>query len=161
MSDLKFNQPVRGFRKNCEFRQLATNHRYLVAGMESWADVAIFVNLVGQVLALRGRETQASKEFWSARKQAGASHAMLFSLREQRLHQMSAAAFALLKIGTETVPVFEKLLAESFQSDLLPSEGTLVEASSTESTAEIAEDTEPELATEEEESETPASTKRE
>jgi len=56
---------------------------------------------------------------------------------------------------------FEKLLAESFQSDLLPSEGTLVEASSTESTAEIAEDTEPELATEEEESETPASTKRE
>src|SRR3984893_10620000 len=54
---------------------------------------------------------------------------------------------------------FEKLLADSFQSDLLPSEGTLVEASSTESTAEIAEDTEPELATEEEES--PASTEPE
>src|ERR1700680_2875306 len=60
---------------------------------------------------------------------------------------------------------FEKLLAESFQSDLLPSEGTLVEASSSspsaESTAAISEAAETELATEEEESETPASTKRE
>ena len=60
---------------------------------------------------------------------------------------------------------FEKLLAESFQSDLLPGEGTLVEASSSspsaESTAEISEAAETELATEEEESETPASTKRE
>src|SRR6202163_821337 len=60
---------------------------------------------------------------------------------------------------------FEKLLAESFQSDLLPSEGTLVEASSSspsaESTAEISEAAETELATDEEESETPASTKRE
>ena len=68
---------------------------------------------------------------------------------------------------------FEKLLAESFQRDLLPSEGTAVEASSsspsmveddssgTEVTAEIAEDSEPELATEEEETETPASTKPE
>jgi segregation and condensation protein B len=68
---------------------------------------------------------------------------------------------------------FEKLLAESFQSDLLPSEGTPVEASSTspstveddssetESTAEIAEATEPELATEEDEIETPAATKPE
>ena len=60
---------------------------------------------------------------------------------------------------------FEKLLAESFQSDLLPSEGTLVEASSSspsaESTAEISEPAETELAIEEEESETPASTKRE
>jgi segregation and condensation protein B len=70
---------------------------------------------------------------------------------------------------------FEKLLAESFQSDLLPGEATPVEASSTspstveddssetapetESTAEIAEGTEPELATEE--TETPASTKSE
>jgi segregation and condensation protein B len=65
---------------------------------------------------------------------------------------------------------FEKLLAESFQSDLLPSEGAPVEASSsslstveddsseTESTAEIAE---PELATKEDETETPASTKPE
>src|ERR1700674_3609709 len=72
---------------------------------------------------------------------------------------------------------FEKLLAESFQSDLLPSEGTLIEASSssssaspsaleddsseTESAAEMAEAPETELATEEEESETPASTKPE
>jgi len=65
---------------------------------------------------------------------------------------------------------FEKLLAESFQSDLLPSEGVPVEASSsslstveddsseTESTAEIAE---PELATKEDETETPASIKPE
>src|ERR1700686_2190498 len=60
---------------------------------------------------------------------------------------------------------FEKLLAESFQSDLLPTEGTLVKASSSspsaESTAEISEAAETELATDEEESETPASTKRE
>src|SRR5450759_949134 len=65
---------------------------------------------------------------------------------------------------------FEKLLAESFQSDLLPSEGVPVEASSsslstveddsseTESTAEIAE---PELATKKDETETPASIKPE
>jgi segregation and condensation protein B len=68
---------------------------------------------------------------------------------------------------------FEKLLAESFQSDLLPSEGTPVEASSsspstvedasseTESTAEIAEGAEPELATKEDEIETPAAIKPE
>ncbi|MGD0793585.1 MAG: SMC-Scp complex subunit ScpB [Terriglobales bacterium] len=77
---------------------------------------------------------------------------------------------------------FEKLLAESFQSDLLPSEGTLVEeslslpltagddssaiedgsaetASVTENTAEIVEGAAPELAAEE--TETPASTKSE
>jgi len=70
---------------------------------------------------------------------------------------------------------FEKLLAESFQNDLLPSEGTQVEASSSlpatgedgsseiaaeaESTVEIDESTEPELAAEE--TETPASTKPE
>jgi len=72
---------------------------------------------------------------------------------------------------------FEKLLAESFQSDLLPSEGTLVEASSslpstveddssetvseTESTSEIAGGTAPELATKEEETGTPVATKPE
>jgi segregation and condensation protein B len=67
---------------------------------------------------------------------------------------------------------FEKLLAESFQSDLLPSEGTLVEASSSSrsgvgddssetETAQIAETAETEFATEEEEAETPASTKPE
>ncbi|MFI5114809.1 MAG: SMC-Scp complex subunit ScpB [Terriglobales bacterium] len=68
---------------------------------------------------------------------------------------------------------FEKLLAESFQSDLLPSEGTLVEASSsspstveddsseTESTAEIAGGAAPELATKEEETGTPVATKPE
>jgi segregation and condensation protein B len=72
---------------------------------------------------------------------------------------------------------FEKLLAESFQSDLFPGEGTLAEASSssrstladdpsetvseTESTAEIAEDTEPELAGKEDEIETPAAAKPE
>ncbi len=66
---------------------------------------------------------------------------------------------------------FEKLLAESFQSDLLPSEGTPVEASSsspsmvgddssgTESPAEIAEGAEPELTAEG--TETPASVKPE
>src|SRR5271157_1194725 len=69
---------------------------------------------------------------------------------------------------------FEKLLAESFQSDLFPGEGTPVEASSslpltveddspetapeTEGTAEIAEATGPELATKEDEIETPAAT---
>ncbi len=72
---------------------------------------------------------------------------------------------------------FEKLLAESFQSDLLPAEGTSVEAPSslpstveggsfeasaeTESAAEVDESTEPELAIKEEETETPASTKPE
>ena len=71
---------------------------------------------------------------------------------------------------------FEKLLAESFQSDLLPSESTAVEASSSspstlddssetvsepETAAEIAEAAEFELATKEEEAEAPASTKPE
>jgi segregation and condensation protein B len=64
---------------------------------------------------------------------------------------------------------FEKLLAESFQSDLLPGEGTPADASSsspstdnsseTESTAEIAEGAEPELVAEE--TETSASTEPE
>jgi segregation and condensation protein B len=71
---------------------------------------------------------------------------------------------------------FEKLLAESFQSDLLPSEGTAVDASSSspsalhdssetvsesETAAEIAGAPEFEPATNEEETETPASTKPE
>ena len=71
---------------------------------------------------------------------------------------------------------FEKLLAESFQSDLLPSEGTAVEASSSspstlddssetasepETAAEIAGASEFEPATNEEETETPAATKPE
>ena len=53
---------------------------------------------------------------------------------------------------------FEKLLAESFQSDLLPSEGTLVEASSSSET-ETAQTAEHDFAAEE--AETPASTKPE
>ena len=53
---------------------------------------------------------------------------------------------------------FEKLLAESFQSDLLPGEGTLVEASSS-SPSGVEDDSSETDA--EEESETPASTKRE
>jgi len=58
---------------------------------------------------------------------------------------------------------FEKLLAESFQSDLLPSEGTAVDASSSspETAAEIAEAPEFEPATNEEEAEAPASIKPE
>src|ERR1700687_2140926 len=58
---------------------------------------------------------------------------------------------------------FEKLLAESFQSDLLPSEGTLVEASSSSPSASPSalEDDSSEADSAEEETETPASTKRE
>ena len=71
---------------------------------------------------------------------------------------------------------FEKLLAESFQSDMLPREGTAVDASSSspstlddssetasepETAAEIAGASEFEPATNEEEAETPASTKPE
>jgi segregation and condensation protein B len=65
---------------------------------------------------------------------------------------------------------FEKLLAESFQSDLLPGEDRSAEGSSSpsaatdseeESSARTAEDTELELAAEDEESETPAATKPE
>jgi hypothetical protein len=58
---------------------------------------------------------------------------------------------------------FEKLLAESFQSDLLPSEGTLVEASSSSPSASPSalEDDSSEAASAEEETETPASTKPE
>src|SRR5450631_169371 len=84
--------------------------------------------------------------------------------------------FGLRDVGElPSMEEFEKLVAESFQSDLLPSEGTPVEAfssststvvddssetvSETESTVEIDESTEPELAAEE--TETPASTKPE
>src|ERR1700687_5189537 len=58
---------------------------------------------------------------------------------------------------------FEKLLAESFQSDLLPNEGTLVEASSSSPSASPSalEDDSSEADSAEEETETPASTKRE
>jgi len=67
---------------------------------------------------------------------------------------------------------FEKLLTESFQSDLLPAEGTPVEPSSelpspvnnpseAESPAELADGADPELATEEDETETSASAKLE
>src|SRR6266478_4171355 len=58
---------------------------------------------------------------------------------------------------------FEKLLAESFQSDLLPSEGTLVEASSSSPSASPSalEDDSSEAASAGEETETPASTKPE
>ena len=58
---------------------------------------------------------------------------------------------------------FEKLLAESFQSDLLPSEGTLVEPSSSSPSASPSalEDDSSEAASAEEEAETPASTKPE
>src|SRR2546429_7399734 len=54
---------------------------------------------------------------------------------------------------------FEKLLAESFQSDLLPSEGALVEASP--SSPSALEDDSSEAESVEEEAETPASTKPE
>jgi segregation and condensation protein B len=53
---------------------------------------------------------------------------------------------------------FEKLLAESFETDLLPGEGT-PDSSGTESVAELAEEADPELAAEE--TETPASVKPE
>jgi hypothetical protein len=85
-SYLKFDHPVRGFRQNRKFWQFTTHHGYLITGMKSGANVAVFVNLVRQILALGGCETHASKEFWSAREQAGASDAVFLGLCQQRFH---------------------------------------------------------------------------
>ena len=63
--------------------------------MKSRTRVAVFVNLVGKILALRHRESLARKEIRLAREQADAVHAMPLRLGQQRFHQTSAAAFAL------------------------------------------------------------------
>src|SRR5580698_6146488 len=95
-SHLKLNQPIRGFRQNRKFRQFAPYHRYFVASMKARANVTVFVNFVGQILALCSGETQASEEFRSAREQAGAANAVFVRLCQQCLYQMAAAALALL-----------------------------------------------------------------
>src|ERR1700685_130751 len=97
LSHLKFDQPVRGFRQNRKFRKFATHHGYFVASVKARANMAVFVNLVRQILALRGGEAQASEKVWSAREQARAGNAVFFRLCQQRFYQMPATALALLR----------------------------------------------------------------
>ena len=59
--------------------------------------MAVFINLIWQVLALRGCETEASEEFRSPSEQARASDPMLSRLGQQRFHQMPTPTFALLR----------------------------------------------------------------
>jgi hypothetical protein len=96
-SHSKFNQPVRGFRQNREFWQFSTYHCDLVAGMKSGANVTIFVDLIRKIFALRDRETHAREEFGRTREQARTSYSVFLRLRQQCLHQMSAATLFLLR----------------------------------------------------------------
>src|SRR5215467_2940047 len=89
-------QPVCGWGKNGESRQLAADHRHFVAAVEARTLVAVFVNFVGQVAMLRDGESHAREEIGDAREQAHAGDLVLLRLREQRFHQHFAAAAALL-----------------------------------------------------------------
>jgi len=50
---LQFHQPVRRLRKDGELGKISPYHRDFIAAVESRTSVAVLVDLVGQVLALR------------------------------------------------------------------------------------------------------------
>src|SRR5580765_2504387 len=59
---LQLHQPVRRFGENRKFWQIAAHHCHLVAAMKSRTSMAVFIDLVGKVFALRDRESLAPKE---------------------------------------------------------------------------------------------------
>src|SRR5580704_14767021 len=63
--------------------------------MESWANMAVFVNLVREILALRHRETLPRKKLRTAREQANAADPVFIRFGHQCFHQESAASLAL------------------------------------------------------------------
>jgi hypothetical protein len=92
---LQFDQQVRWLRKNRKLRQFAPYHRHFIATMQTRTDVAILIDLVGKVFALRDRESLARKKVWLAREKADAVHPMAFGFRHQSLHQATSTALAL------------------------------------------------------------------
>src|SRR4051812_31378545 len=65
---LQFHQPVRGFRKDRELRQVPSHHCDFIAAMESRTGMAVFVDLIGKILALRDRESLTGEEIRFARE---------------------------------------------------------------------------------------------
>src|SRR5262249_51117603 len=63
--------------------------------MESWTSVAVFIDLVRQILALCNGKALSGEEVRLACKQADAIHLMPLRLAHQRPDQFASAAFAL------------------------------------------------------------------
>src|SRR5579864_2214753 len=73
---LQLHQPVRGLRKNRKLRQVSANHGDFIAAVKPRASVAVFVNLVWYVLALRNRKSLRREEIRLACEQADAINAV-------------------------------------------------------------------------------------
>ena len=59
--------------------------------------MTIFMDFIGQILVLGGRESHARKKFRNASEQAHAGNFVLFRLRQKSLDQAPAAAVALAR----------------------------------------------------------------
>ena len=73
---LQFHQPVCRLGEDRESGELAPHHGDFVAVVIPGTDVAVLVNLVGEILAARKGESLARKKFGGAREKADAIHAM-------------------------------------------------------------------------------------
>ena len=73
---LQLHEPIRRLREDRELGEISAYHRDFVATVEPRTRVAIFIDLVRQVLALRDRKSLAGEKVRLAREQANAIYSM-------------------------------------------------------------------------------------
>src|SRR5207302_11002756 len=77
-SDLQLDQPIRGFGQDGELGKLPAHHCDFITAVKSWAHVAVFVDLVGKVLALRALNAHWGEKLRAPGEKTDAGHTMLF-----------------------------------------------------------------------------------
>ncbi len=90
---LKFDQfrlrdPARP--KHSDPRQRATHHCHFVAGIKTWAGLAVLVDLVGQGSAVDYSKAEVKEEIGDASKEADSRNLLLLSLFQQSTQQLTA-----------------------------------------------------------------------
>src|ERR1700686_4969774 len=88
-------QPVLWRRQDGKRRRSAADHRDFIATIKPGALIAIFVDLIGQILMIRFCKSQAREKFRNAGEEADTTNLVLLCLRQKRLDQPSPAAAAL------------------------------------------------------------------
>lgn len=80
--------------KHCDLRERAADHRNFVAGIKTWAGLAIFVDLIGHCVTLSDAESEVFEEVWNACEQAYRKDRVLLGLFHKGVQDKSAGTLA-------------------------------------------------------------------
>jgi hypothetical protein len=76
------------------FGQRTANHGDLVACVEAWAGLAVFIDLVGQRRAVDDAEVEVNEKVGDAGKEADGRNLLLFGFFQQSAEELAACALA-------------------------------------------------------------------